>query len=321
VSSAMQISESVSEAKGSMTRDVLVREVTAGGGIRRRGIDQDHVKVLAELDGNWPPIVVWGPRNQVIDGCHRVAAAKLLGHARIQVVEYEGSAEDAYLESVRRNIAHGLPLSLEDRRDAVRRVLSVHPEWSDRRIASLCNLSGKTVARLRDELGRTSIPGPRSAGLGPVERREGKDGRLRPVRAEALHDRILSAIEENPSGSLRSIAAVADASPETVRTVRARLLKGGSQPGSAAAVKLIDVGEASPNSSDTDDALSCIEGSEFAAWFRTTSVSDPWERFVEMVPMSRIYGVADEARRRAETWTKFARALEARVSGPRSLRA
>ena len=35
---------------------------------------------------------------------------------------------------------------------------------------------------------------------------------------------------------------------------------------------------------------------------------------VETVPLSRIYEVADEARRRSELWLRFARALEARTA-------
>jgi ParB-like chromosome segregation protein Spo0J len=320
MSNAAAIPDISSAREASRPAAVRIRDLTVGGGIRSRGIDQDHVRVLAEQDGEWPPIVIWGPNNQVVDGCHRVAAARLLGQARISAVRYEGSAEDAYLESVRSNVAHGLPLSLDDRREAARRVLVAHPEWSDRRTAALCSLSGKTVGRLREELARNASKGRPPAQPAPLQLREGKDGRLRPVRTEELHDRILKAIEENPSGSLRSIAAVAEASPETVRTVRARL----SNEGKAAvqALRVTPLKEVGTGSWDSDKALStCADDGQFVDWFRSTSIDGAWRRFADVVPISRVYTVADEARRRAKSWNEFAGALEARAATPQRRRA
>jgi ParB-like chromosome segregation protein Spo0J len=318
MSNAAKIPDIASARWASQPTPVRIRDLSLGGGIRSRGLDQDHVRVLAEQDGEWPPILIWGPNNQVVDGCHRVAAARLLGQARIPAIRYEGSAEDAYLESVRSNVAHGLPLSLDDRREAARRVLVAHPEWSDRRTAALCSLSGKTVGRLREELARKASKD--RAEPAPLQLREGKDGRLRPVRTAELHERILKAIEQNPSGSLRSIAAVAEASPETVRTVRARLSNDGEA--RVTALRVTPRKDGGTGSWDSDKALStCADDGQFVEWFRSTSIDEAWRRFADVVPISRIYTVADEARRRAKSWNEFAGALEARTVTPQRRRA
>ena len=105
------------------------------GGVRERGLDDDHVQRLVETGGGWPPILVWDSQPVVLDGAHRLAAARLLGLAAIPAVRFYGSRPDAYVEAVRRNVAHGLPLTLKERTTAAQRVLTASPDWSDRRIA------------------------------------------------------------------------------------------------------------------------------------------------------------------------------------------
>jgi hypothetical protein len=53
---------------------------------------------------------------------------------------------------------------------------------------------------------------------------------------------------------------------------------------------------------------------QFATLFDATAVDrDRLLVHVECIPLSRIYEVADEARRRAESWREFAEVLESRV--------
>ena len=56
------------------------------------------------------------------------------------------------------------------------------------------------------------------------------------------------------------------------------------------------------------------DGARFAAWFDSSSVrrGDLWDQ-AEAVPLSRVYVVADECRRRAKFWEDFADAVESRV--------
>ena len=71
-----------------------------------------------------------------------------------------------------------------------------------------------------------------------------------------------------------------------------------------------------PVSWDQDLALvSSDDGEDFVAWFdRTTLTEDECWRFVDSVPLSRIYEIADEARRRSEVWVQFAKCLDVRWS-------
>jgi AraC-like DNA-binding protein len=314
-----------------------IASLLLGDGVRGGGLDEAHVVLLMETVEQWPPIVVWGEERLVIDGAHRVEAARRLGHSRVMAVRFVGSRDEAFVESVRRNVDHGLPLSVADRRRAVVRVLRRHPDWSDRRIAAVCGLSGRSVARLRrDEVG-SSVGEATVVGL---ERRVGRDGKTRPVQAGEVRERIREALEENPAGSLRTIAAVAGASPETVRTVRARLALGGGPDAllhsvpSSSFVALSGSVEGLPRDSCgggavaacddrvgdrrvpwvTDSALlACGDGGDFARWFAANKVEEDWHQYVWTIPLGRLYEVVDEARRRAATWTAFASVLESRT--------
>ncbi|MFK0264196.1 ParB N-terminal domain-containing protein [Streptomyces angustmyceticus] len=148
----------------------------AGDTPRLNGVDLSHVHLLAQ-SGEFRPLLVHRQSMRVIDGMHRLAAAKLLGWATIDVRFFAGSVEDAFVEAVRANSAHGLPLTLADRKAAATRILREHPAWSDRMIAGLVGLSPKTVGVVRERLAEDV---PQSAA------RVGRDGRVRRMPARTL---------------------------------------------------------------------------------------------------------------------------------------
>jgi ParB-like chromosome segregation protein Spo0J len=140
---------------------------------RLRGVDDAHVEALSEIPA-LPPILVHRPAMTVIDGAHRLMAAKRRGDGTIAVRFFDGDDAAAYVEAVRANVSHGHPLTLGERRHAAWRVLMLHPEWSDRAVAEVCGLSPKTAGVIRR----------RSSGEIPqLERRVGRDGRTRPAHA------------------------------------------------------------------------------------------------------------------------------------------
>lgn len=153
----------------------------------------------------------------VIDGVHHVAAARMSGLLRIDASVFTGGPDGALIEFVRRNVQHGLPLTLRERKWAAGRVLTVHPDWSDRRIAGIGALSPKTVGRLRIEPGGCVPDGEAQL---DASVRVGRDNRLRPVNGGSARERVAAALRENPGASLQSVAAVVGVSPETVRSVR-----------------------------------------------------------------------------------------------------
>ena len=132
---------------------VAIDALRIGPSMREGGIDASHAAALGEVAESWPPIVVNRCDYSLIDGQHRVAAAKHLGITQLAAVLFDGSPEDAYVEFVRCNTRHGLPLTLAERRLAARRILCSNPDRSDRGVAALCGISPKTVARLREQLG------------------------------------------------------------------------------------------------------------------------------------------------------------------------
>ncbi|MEV6927335.1 ParB N-terminal domain-containing protein, partial [Dactylosporangium sp. NPDC051485] len=202
-----------------------VTELMPGCSPRLLGEADEHVRLLAESEQVLPPVLVHRQTMQIIDGHHRLRAAVLRGHEHIDVCFFDGTAEDAFVEAVRANVTHGLPLAYADREAAAVRIAADHPHWSDRAIAAASGLAAKTVKRLRAAAAEDGTP--------PAARL-GRDGRVRAVDPVAGRRRVLAAIEADPAGSLREIARVAGVSPSTVREVRRRL-EAPAGPASAAA--------------------------------------------------------------------------------------
>ena len=152
-----------SNSPGSPHREVEVSLLADGFGLREKRFDEDHLAALLELEGDWPPITIWGPKRMVIDGnCGVHVAARRLGLAKLMAWTFSGSESDAFAESLRLNAAHGLPLTQTERLRAVTRVVSDHPEWSDRRIAAACGVSSATAAKARGALA-VDEPWPRQS--------------------------------------------------------------------------------------------------------------------------------------------------------------
>jgi transposase-like protein len=296
--------------------------------LREGGLNLAHVATLAELEGRWPPILVTRHDHVVIDGHHRVAAAQHLGLSEIPALFFDGSPQEAYVEFVRCNVGHGLPLTLPERKRAVGHILVANPDWSDRRLAKLCALSPTTVGRIRAEL--ADRPDDH---FGQSDTRIGQNGRVRSLHPERMRARVAEALAARPQSSLRAVAQAVGVSPETVRSVRKSLHSDGTgsragakdshtdEPSVADIAWLSDMlGRGRPATAmapwQEDRALSSLDcGDGFVAWFDGASVeeADCW-RYLREVPLSRVYMVADEARRRARTWSTFAAALEDRVN-------
>jgi ParB-like chromosome segregation protein Spo0J len=179
----------------------------------------EHLQLLAAAESSLPPIVVHRATMRVIDGTHRLKAAKLRGRTEIEVQFFDGSEADAFVYAVETNTRHGLPLTLAERSAAAERILRSHPHWADRAIASVTGLSAHTVTGLR----RGAAAG-RDAVSPPV--RLGRDGRVRPLSTAQGRREAERLLLSSPQVSLREIARRTGISPATVRDVRDRLLRG-----------------------------------------------------------------------------------------------
>lgn len=199
---------------------VAIARLTVAGSPRSGGEDPEHIRTLAGSSTVLPPIVVHRTTMRVIDGAHRIHAALLRDERQIEVRYFDGSEEDAFVLSVRLNVAHGLPLSRADRNSAAERILRAHPDWSDRVVAAVAGLSDKTVAAIRR---RTSAESPR------LSHRVGRDGRVRPTDAAAARRRAAAYVANRPDARACEIAKAAGISVTTARDVRGRV-RGGLDP-------------------------------------------------------------------------------------------
>ncbi|MFJ9821237.1 ParB N-terminal domain-containing protein [Streptomyces sp. NPDC101151] len=200
-------------------RAVPVRALSAGLSLRQGGTNAAHVQLLLDAAGSseLPPILVQEDGCRVIDGLHRLEAAKLRGDDIIKARFLDCSDSEALVLAMKANSAHGLPLSKADRVAGAQRVLTAHPDWSDRAIAGITGLSAKTIASLRNRS---------ESGAHPGVKRLGRDGRRRPVAAGEGRRRAAEYISANPNAPLRQVARETDVSLGTVHDVSARLRRG-----------------------------------------------------------------------------------------------
>jgi len=326
--------EVVVQATGSepIEFELPLDELQIGESPRGTGVKHSHVQVLAHVEDRWPPILVTRVNHHIVDGVHRYHAAQMLGRTKIRCLFFDGDPEDAFIEAVRRNIDHGLPLKLREREQAAARVLTCRAGWSDRKIAVLCGLAPSTVRRLREcsTVQRTQL-----------DKRQGRDGRIRPLDSGEVRRRTELVLRSRPNASLREVAKIVGTSPTTVRTVRAKLADADDDC-EAGIVSLVprpatalprQAGTDTPNGAmqsqpaernttlvsawSSDFAMRSTPGaSAFCEWFNQTALGPGWHDHVEAVPLSRVYEIADEARKRAIDWKSFADAIENRIRNP-----
>jgi hypothetical protein len=309
---------------------VVEVEVSALSGVdspRISGESPEHVETLAAAQTELPPIIVHRRTMQVIDGLHRLKAAKLRGETKIAVRFFDGNTAEAFVLAVKSNIAHGLPLSLADRKRATERIIISHPQWSDRMVASVVGIAAGTVAEIRKQIPDTSTF---------ASSRIGQDGRVRPIDGTKGRKLASELISENPSLSLRQIARAAGISPETARDVRNRLRRGEDplpkqrNNGQRLASRRTDQ-PSSDNRLRRAPVQACAAALErlkadpamrFSATGRNllmlfnihTIRAEEWDEIIDNVPPHRFGIVAELARDCAELWAEFAARVECQVT-------
>ncbi|GII86996.1 hypothetical protein Ssi03_49860 [Sphaerisporangium siamense] len=303
--------------------------LAVGDGPRLTGVDVTHARRLMEVVEELPPIIVHRSTMRVIDGMHRLRAAQLVGRDTVEVRFFEGSEDSAFVRAVEENVRHGLPLSAAERRTAAARIMTSHPDWSDRRIAAVVGLSPKTVAEIR-----SASDSLRRAG----EVRLGRDGRARPVDAASGRKLAGWLVAERPDASLREIAKIAGISPETVRDVRNRVERGedpvpqsrrtrsggGGRPrhdaGHARAQPGRVVGRIPNGLASHDEQVALVHalrrdpslrfsagGRLLLRWLELSQVAvREWDDILRAVPSHRVQQVAKLAKSCAEDWARLA---------------
>jgi hypothetical protein len=318
---------SVSEAHTLPVELVPIARLTVAGSPRIGGEDPEHIRTLAGTSAVFPPILVHRATMRVIDGAHRLHAALLRNEWQIEVRYFDGSEEDAFVLSVRLNVAHGLPLSRADRNAAAERILHAHPNWSDRAVAAISGLSDKTVGSIRR---RTSAEFPQ------LSHRVGRDGRVRPNDSAAARRRAAAYAENQPDARVREIAEAAGISVTTARDVRGRVREGldpipanhcdagRARPGAEARPER--AADVEREGDADDDLLSCLRRLRSDPSFRhhetgrmvlrlldtNIVIAAEQDRLVNGVPMHSVNAVAQVAIQYALAWQEFADQLENR---------
>lgn len=250
---------------------------------------------------------------RVIDGIHRLMAASINGQSVIDVEFFDGSSEDAFLRAVEANVQHGLPLTQADRTAAALRILTSHPNMSDRAVARSTGLGARTVAELR----RSSDAVPK------LNFRVGRDGKVRPLDAAKGRLRVAELIKENPESSLRKVAREAGVSPATALDVRRRLERGEKpvpSQGSAPACETVTSGDR-PLPAVTldklmrDPSLRQSElGRRLLRMFRENAVgAEDMTDIVASVPLHCIDLAIQLSRQNSRIWEDFTHELKRRA--------
>jgi ParB-like chromosome segregation protein Spo0J len=297
---------------------VALSDLRYGPQVRDQRISLDHVWRLVAVFEALPPIVVRRADGAVLDGHHRWAAAKELGRTHIDAEVIDCDDAEAAVIAVARNIAHGQPLTLSERKAAARRFLADHSEWSDNRIAEVCGLTHKTVGDLRP---RRESPN--------VDKRRGRDEKSYPSDPAPRREAAARALRDQPDRPLRDVAEEVGLSPETVRDVKRRIeadeppvppkLRPVPSPEPTDETKVRDLVTPIPKRWADDPACRRSDAANaFARWFDSVVRHDftTWERHLEAVPAEHADLVVSLARQQARFWTEFA----SRLSHPQNRR-
>ncbi|WFB07413.1 ParB/RepB/Spo0J family partition protein [Streptomyces sp. LX-29] len=295
--------------------DVMIDSLLPADSPRATGLDREYVELLGTLGAELPPIVVHRATGRVIDGMHRVAAARLRGDATISAYLLDLPEARVFATAVSLNISHGKPLTYRDRVAAANRILKENPALSDRYVASVTALSARTVARIRCS----------TADIPHVNTRVGRDGKRH--RDDVAHGRQRAGelLRERPDATLREIARAAGISLGTAHDVKRRILVGRDPVPRARSAparppeRRLDLPDAQPADSGQllerlrkDPAVRLSQSGRFL--LRCLAVHDiessVWAKVVAAIPPHCADGVVKLARECADVWTRFADLVE-----------
>ena len=140
--------------------ELPVAEIGPGPLVRTDRLDEAHAELLRPMLDEVPPVVVreTGKGWSLIDGQHRLSAAKLEERKTIRAVVVALDDAEALEAAVKANTSHGKALTLTERKAAAEQLIAT-TDWSDRRIAAACGLHRVTVGKARpDDAGGQKRP-------------------------------------------------------------------------------------------------------------------------------------------------------------------
>jgi hypothetical protein len=144
-----------------------------------------------EAGDDFPPVALFESEEgfYIGDGFLRILAAGLAGHSEVLAHVYEGGPRDALLHACGANAEHGKPMTSEDKRLVVTRVLEdeKQAQWSDRQIARWCGVSNAFVGKMRRELAG-SAQAPRGQEVRKYRTKHGTVSTMKIGKLRGQHD-------------------------------------------------------------------------------------------------------------------------------------
>jgi len=131
----------------------------------RMRLNDETIERYMEILDQLPPIIVYnaGSKLILVDGFHRRAAAERLGRSEIEAETRQGTRNDALEYAIKVNSIHGLALTREEYKAAVRTLRHLHPKWGHKQIAKALNRGEEFVRnvmkvdKMRATLRNTSL--------------------------------------------------------------------------------------------------------------------------------------------------------------------
>lgn len=113
----------------------------------RQKLDEETIQEYMDSFEDLPAVVVFETAGEFLlaDGFHRAIAAQRRGISEIEAEVRKGSREDALEYAAYANTRHGKRLNPEERREAIRRLRLLRPEWGYGRISKLMGCSETRV--------------------------------------------------------------------------------------------------------------------------------------------------------------------------------
>jgi ParB-like chromosome segregation protein Spo0J len=117
-------------------------------------VDPDVVEYYSSIfkEVIWPPIIVDRATHKLLDGWHRVEAAKRAGVYTIPVQWVDAKEDELFPLAVKSNLGHGVHLSKEERYKAIARMQ--REGWTNERIAEFlgCSLAMASKTEKAEDL-------------------------------------------------------------------------------------------------------------------------------------------------------------------------
>ena len=150
------------EAPCQKTRVEIADLRTDRGNQTRSSINVATVKEYAECmirGRKFPPFKVCQVNGElwVVDGFHRLEAARQCGFTDIEVEVFDGTRSDAPRASLGANHTEGLPRSNANKRFAAELAVKEFRRYSDRRITKICGASCELVGDVKDQLSNLTV--------------------------------------------------------------------------------------------------------------------------------------------------------------------